>query len=568
MSHNSVLSIYEDPDEIGKVLWIGTNGGGLNRFDRDTETFIHYQGDPNKPNSLSHNSVFSIYEDKAGILWIGTFGGGLNKFDRDTETFIHFTEKDGLQNDVIYGILPDTGGNLWLSTNKGLSKFNPQTETFRNYDVNDGLQSNEFNVGAYCKSKSGEMFFGGINGFNRFHPDSVKDNPHIPPIILTAFKKFNKIVKFDKAIFEIDEIELSYKDNFFSFEFAALDYTNPEKNQYAYKLEGFNEDWIFCGNTRNATYTNLDPGAYIFRVKGSNNDGIWNEAGVSVKIIITPPFWKTWSFITLSGVSFILIGLVVYRRRVNAKLEKARIISELKAAHDMQMGLMPARNPDIEGFDISGRCIPAEKVGGDYFDYIWLDNEKTKLGIAIVDASDKAMKGAMTAVMTSGMLYSEVGNSQSPRTILHKINRPMHLKTERQVFTAMSFAAIDTQTRMLTFSNAGQPQPILKRDGKIKYLKVEGMTFPLGIQENVKYGEVRVQLQSGDVLIFYTDGLPEAMNEKNELFDLERIETTMRSLKSPMRAAQIVTRLVSEVFKFCGNAHQHDDITLVVVRVL
>ncbi len=319
LSDNTIVSVYED---YVSSLWIGTVSGGLNRFNRKTGKFAHYKHDPNNPNSLSYDRILSINEYPAGTLWIGTYGGGLDKFDTVSETFTHYTQKDGLPNNTIAGILADDEGNLWLSTGKGLSKFNPQTETFRNYDVSDGLQGNEFDgVKAYLKSKTGEMFFGGLNGFNAFYPEQVKDNPHIPPIVITDFKKFNESVKLDIAISETKEIKLSYKDNFFGFEFAALDYTNPHKNQYAYKLEGFDKDWIYAVTRRYATYTNLDGGTYTFRVKGSNNDGVWNEEGTSVKIIITPPPWKTWWAYTLYVVVLVtaVLGYVQWKTRAQAR---------------------------------------------------------------------------------------------------------------------------------------------------------------------------------------------------------------------------------------------------------
>ncbi len=566
LSHNGVRSIHED--ESG-VLWIGTEGGGLNRFDRKAGKFIRYQADSNDPRSLSNDYIFSIYEDpveSGSILWVGTFGGGLNRFDRVKEEFTYYSEDDGLPNNVVYGILGDERGNLWLSTNNGLSKFNPRTERFRNYDVNDGLQSNEFNGGSYYKSGSGEMFFGGINGFNAFYPDSIKDNPYVPPIIVTGIKKFDELVSVDVS--EGDEIELSYKDKYLTFEFVALDYTNPRKNQYAYRMEGFDEDWIAAGTRRFATYTNLDPGEYIFRVKGSNSDGVWNEEGVSVVIAIAPPFWSTWWFLTVSAVSLVTVGYTAYRRRVNAKLEKARIVNELKAAHDMQMALMPTADPVVEGFDISGICLPAEEVGGDYFDYLWLDDRKTKFGNAMGDVRDKAKKGAMTAVMTSGMIHSEARNSPSPRAILQKMNRPLYFKTDKRVFDAICFAVLDTQTRTLTFSNAGQPQPVLKRDGEIEYLRLDGVHLPVGLHEDAEFGEVTVQLKSGDVVIFYTDGIPEAMNEKKEQFDFERVETSIRELQTSITASEVIRTLLKKVERYTGAVKRHDDMTVVVVRVL
>ncbi|MFC2093452.1 two-component regulator propeller domain-containing protein [Bacteroidota bacterium] len=292
---NYVSSIIKD--KLGN-FWIGTEHG-LIRFDRERNRLIHCRYDSNNPSSLSCDNVTTIYEDNTGVLWIGT-KEGLNKFNNEYEKFIHFREKDGLPSDLIHGILEDDYGNLWISTEEGLSKFNPKAETFRNYDVKDGLQSNDFNRRACYKNRSGEMFFGGMKGFTMFHPDDIKDNPHIPPVVITDFQLLHKSVPIgfdkstnrtilEKSITETKEIELNYEDNVISFEFSALDFQCPEKNQYAYIMEGFDKDWIYTDASRRfATYTNLDPGAYTFRVKGSNNNGIWNEEGASLKIKILP----------------------------------------------------------------------------------------------------------------------------------------------------------------------------------------------------------------------------------------------------------------------------------------
>jgi len=298
-----ILKIFQD--SFGDI-WVGTDYAGLNYYDKKTDGFIKYTEIQDDPKSLSNNSIRTIYEDSKGNLWIGTNGGGLNKFDRTTKTFESFNTKDGLPNDVIYGILEDDENNLWLSTNKGLCKFNYQNKTFRNYTVHDGLQSNEFNSNAYYKSNSGELFFGGVNGLNSFFPSQVKDNQSIPQIVLTSLSIANKQIRIKsekndtkiltKSITVTDTIILSYKDNVFTFEFAALDYSAPLRNMYSYKMEGFDKKWTEPAFVRSATYTNLDPGEYIFRVKGSNNDGIWNDEGAEVLLIITPPFWETFWF--------------------------------------------------------------------------------------------------------------------------------------------------------------------------------------------------------------------------------------------------------------------------------
>ncbi len=325
LSHNTILSIYEDNN---KTLWFGTVAG-LNQYDREHKQFVRYQHDPQNPNSLSHNEISSIYQQATGTHWIGTLGGGLNKFNRLTKTFTHYREKQGLANDVIYGILEDKNKNLWLSTNKGLSKFNPATETFRNYDDLDGLQSNEFNA-AYHKSQSGELFFGGINGFNAFYPQRVKDNPYIPPIVITQFEMFNQSVPIggdsplQQHISETQEITLSYQQTFFAFEFAALNLLLPQKNQYAYQLEGFDKDWNHIGTRRRASYTNVPHGTYLFRVKGSNNDNVWNETGTKLKITILPPPWKTWWAYTLYIITILSI-IVSYIRTQKRKLREKQL---------------------------------------------------------------------------------------------------------------------------------------------------------------------------------------------------------------------------------------------------
>jgi hypothetical protein len=247
--------------------------------------------------------------------------------------------------------------------------------------------------------------------------------------------------------------------------------------------------------------------------------------------------------------------------------EKQRVEGELRVAHAMQIGLMPISDPVVEGFDISGLSKPSEEVGGDYFDYLWMNEEKTKLGIAIADVSGKAMKAAITAVMTSGMIYREIGNNQSPKEILKKINTPMFLKTQKNTFTAMSIAVIDTKAKTLTLSNAGQTHPILKRGETTQFLRVEGLRYPLGIIEEVEYQELTVPLQSGDVIVFYTDGIAEATNANKELFGFDRLEERIKQLTNET-AKETIQAIVGEAEKFAGPTKQHDDMTVVVIKVL
>ncbi|MES2734592.1 MAG: two-component regulator propeller domain-containing protein [Bacteroidota bacterium] len=315
-----VFAFCEDQDHN---VWIGTEDG-LAMFDRKTKQFTHYVHEETNKKSICENTIYSLLFDHEGILWIGTIGG-LNKFDKKSKTFVSYTEKDGLPNDVINSMQEDTHGNLWLGTNKGMSLFNPKTQTFRNFDPTEGLQGNEFSRNACYQDARGTMYFGGTCGFNIFHPDSIRDNPSMPPVVITSLEIFNKPAviggknsPLQKDIGQTQQLTLSYQQSVFSFGYAALNYIVPGKNKYAYKLEGFDKEWIQAGTRRLATYTNLNPGEYTFRLKASNNDGVWNEKGISLQVTITPPYWQTWWFKLLEII--VLIGSIigVYHIRVNA----------------------------------------------------------------------------------------------------------------------------------------------------------------------------------------------------------------------------------------------------------
>ncbi len=303
-----IYVIYED---LNEDLWLGTDDG-LVFFDKEKSAFINYKHDTTNV----QNVVNSILEDDIGNLWIGTVDSGLNYFDTKTKTFKAYTTEHGLPGNTIYGILSDDEGNIWFSSNKGLSKFNPVTKSCRNYGLNDGVQSNSFKPNVCLKARDGRMYFGGVNGFNSFYPDSIKESNFIPPVFITDLRIYNKSVMvgeqdspLQKSLLETEQITIDHSQAFLTFEFSALNYTNPHRNQYAYILEGFDKEWTYAGTKRSATYTNLDPGKYIFRVKGSNNDGIWNEEGTFLTIIVTPPFYQTWWFRTI--VTFSLIGTVL-----------------------------------------------------------------------------------------------------------------------------------------------------------------------------------------------------------------------------------------------------------------
>lgn len=314
-SYSDFATIYED--HAGN-FWLGTIDG-LRKFDTAKKTFNVYRQDPQNPTGLSHSVVRAIHSDPRQperYLWLGTGGGGLNRLDLQTDEFLHFTQRDGLPNNVVYAILSDDSQHLWLSTNNGIARLNTETLTVKKFDVNDGLQDNEFNAGAFFKSSSGELFFGGIKGLNAFYPADIRDNDHHPQVVITDFRISNQSVAFsnpgslqNNQMTYSDTVKLSHDQRVFSFEFAALDFTDPSKNRYQYTMENFDDEWQDAGTNRQATYTNLDHGEYVFRVKGSNNDGLWSKSTTSVYVIIEPPWWRTyWAY---AGYALLLIFLLV-----------------------------------------------------------------------------------------------------------------------------------------------------------------------------------------------------------------------------------------------------------------
>ena len=321
ISSNDIVNIFEDSDGD---LWLGSENGGLNVFDKKTKTFSHFVHDDTK-NSLSNNGINAIWEDDNKNLWISTMTG-LNKYNKESNQFKVYTMADGLPGNYIYGILEDRNKHIWVSTNKGLSNFNPVTGVFKNYSETDGLQSNEFKQLAFCKTTSGMFYFGGLNGFNQFYPDSIKKVSFDPPLVFTGFQIFNKevtigsvkneIFSLKQSITETKSITLPYSNSVLSFEFASLNYTAPEKKQYAYILEGFDKTWNNVGTSHIAAYTHLDPGKYLLKVKGLNNEGNWSAEVLSIQLIITPPFWLTWWF-RLTILLAVSAGIIlIYRIRI------------------------------------------------------------------------------------------------------------------------------------------------------------------------------------------------------------------------------------------------------------
>ncbi len=304
--HDSILStcqIHALHEDKSNGFWVGTIGQGLFYLpvaNPENPEYIQFKNAHKDEHSISNDLITCVYEDSQDRLWIGT-NNGLNRFVSKDSSFISYFSTENPGANFIYYIQEDNRGNLWMTTQAGLVRFIPKgpgKDRFRVYTVDDGLPFDNVYPHFLYISKNGRIFVGGNqhsgNGFFWFHPDSLKENTEIPPVAITDFRVRNETIYLDSNINEIKHIKLAYFQNYFSFEFSALNFINPEKNQYAYMLEGLDNDWIYSGTRRFVSYSRIKPGNYVFRVKGANNDGYWNEKGTSIAITISPPPWKTW----------------------------------------------------------------------------------------------------------------------------------------------------------------------------------------------------------------------------------------------------------------------------------
>lgn len=404
LSGNSIQSQAFSFDGNGN-LWVGTWSNGLNKIEftdssQTNANIKHWQNNPGDPKSLSNDNVISLYIDKENIIWIGTFGGGLSRFDPKTEIFTNYTTENGLPNNVIFAIIPDNNNNLWLSTDYGISMFNTSDETFHNYSKSDGLQDNHFFWGAATKGKSGKIYFGGINGLNSFIPENIKPDSNFVQPVLVNINLFNKPIKASKAISRLDEIEFRYDENFISFEFSALDNSDPNNNMYQYMLSGFDKSWIISGTQRNASYTNLSPGKYIFMLKASNSEGVWNNEIVRLKVIVHPPWWKTWLARSFFIISFLSALWFIYKLRISVLQNQKLKLEELVRARTFEIEhknqLLEEKTVEIS---LQNEVLNKQKFElSEQFNHLQKTLEKLeKTQKALIEAEKMASIGILTA---------------------------------------------------------------------------------------------------------------------------------------------------------------------------
>ncbi len=588
---------YEDPEGM---IWLGTISSGMARFDPDSGTFTFYQYDADDSTSLSHDHVLSIEPDPdypEHWLWVGTDGGGLNRFDLRSGRFTQYGAMQGLTNPVVYGILPDEQGMLWMSTNEGLFRFNPRSEHFRQYDVRDGLQDNEFNRAEYYRIGD-SLCFGGVNGYNIFDPSEIRINSTIPPIVFTGFRLFDTEINpaapdspLSAAIPYVQSIDLAHDQNMFTIEFSSLDYHAPDRNRYRYRLEGFTSGWIDAGTTRSATFTNLDPGEYVFHVIGSNNHGTWNKEGATVRIVIHPPWWMTgWAFAlysiviigTLLGVDRLQRRRLITRERERAQYREAKLRAEtaelearvaraenerkqkeMQVASVIQQRVLPQELPRIRGYDIAGINLPADEIGGDYFDCIPLRNGR--VAFVVADVTGKGVPASLLVNSLHAALRVHLDNDEDIPDLVRRLNAFLYRSTPASAFITFLIAVLDPDTGRIEVINAGHNPALIHRNGSVTDTE-RSRHLPLGCTIGAQgYTSERYSIGEGEGMLLYTDGITEAMNTERVPFGQEALENLVMSHRGKP-AALLLGNVVSELRYYAGGAEQSDDITALYIR--
>jgi diguanylate cyclase (GGDEF)-like protein len=350
LSSDRATALAEDPS--GRI-WVGTDGGGLCLLEPLSGQVTRFAHDPRNPQSLSANTVYAIRADQRGRIWVGTRGGGLDEvlgstLDPAAITFRNFSESEGLPNTTIYGIETSARGRLWLSTNRGLSRFDARSHEVRNFRSAHGLQGDEFNFGAHYRAADGELFFGGPHGYNAFYPERLQFDEVPPPIVLTAFLKFNEPAPTVVPHEHLRSIDLGHRDDIVTFEFAALDFASPEDNSYRYMLEGFDKGWVEAGAKHTVTYTNLAGGDYTFRVRAANSDGKWNDAGLVIPIKVQPPRWATpWAYVAYVA-ALALVLFAVWNSQHKKLRREARYAHRLEQDVRDRTAELAQRNEELE----------------------------------------------------------------------------------------------------------------------------------------------------------------------------------------------------------------------------
>jgi ligand-binding sensor domain-containing protein/serine phosphatase RsbU (regulator of sigma subunit) len=624
--HNKIYCFKKDSK--GEI-WIGT-AAGLAKFNKETETFTQWKSDKNNPNSLAGDMVLDIVEDANYQFWIATYDGGFCQFDPIKNKFRVYGQENEMNQEAAYNILLDKKSNLWISTNNGILHFDQHTQKIKRFSVAEGLQSAEFNVGAATLAKDGTMYFGGIGGVTFFQPEKIQNNPHKPKVIITHFKKFDKEVVADSSIFcKKKSIQLKHTDSFFSVDFIALNYTNPAKNTYQYRLLGLDEDWINAGNRHYVSYTDLEEGDYIFEVRAANNDGLWSTEPTQLKISIAPPLYKqTW----FKWVSFTLIAacmLFVYTIRIkairkqNEKLEhtikertkdlhmKNIVITEQQNELQRQKNSVEVINKQLEKLlheiqDKNAQVMesieyavriqeailpietelkkllpnslvyfkPRDEVSGDFY---WCTEKAGKILVAVADCTGHGVPGALMSVIGYTQLekITDSLSSFDPALLLEELDSAVQ-KIVRQDDIGrrngmdMALLVIDAIDNYVDFAGAFRPMWLVNAEGKLQEYAATRRAIGIRKQgkENIKFVSHRIELNINDCIYIFSDGFADQFGggANAKKYTSKRFKSFLANIAHLPGGVQQAA-IQQEFNDWKGNHFQIDDVLVIGIKI-
>ncbi|HWY11416.1 MAG TPA: two-component regulator propeller domain-containing protein [Bacteroidia bacterium] len=614
-------------DKTNNIIWLATYNGGINAFDLKTHKTAWCTVQKNNSASISHNWTFTLKIDPlTNILWIATEGGlnalDLNRLpkDRRKSHFFHFTELDGLPDNKVVAIEPDGKGNIWLSTEASVCYYMPTKKLggtideqifpkgkLKIYNRSNGLPFNGASPYAVIYNKNNKRLYVGNEGFCSFNPDSIWENKKLPPVYITEIKLFNKALRLDTSVYYKKYLELLYDQNCLSFGFAALNYIFPESNRFAYKLEGQESEWQYCGLRNFVSYTNIDPGTYVFRVKAANNDGYWNENGASITIVITPPFWKTKWFYAIC-IAVLLGSIVLYVKWRERHLKKEKIVLEgkvnertrelkkekekvleqkelieekqgeildsIKYAKRLQNAILPSENLVKHYLPDSFILYkPKDIVAGDFY-WMHIINEDHIL-IAAADCTGHGVPGAMVSIVCSNALnrtVKEFGITE-PGKILDKTRELVietFEKSESEVKDGMdisvcSISKLQEGNSIIKWSGANNPLWYIQNN---KLMEVGPDKQPIGkYDKETTFSVHTVELKKGDSVYLFTDGYADQFGGPNgKKFKYKNFKELLLAVNNLEMAAQKI-KIEKALDEWKNNLEQVDDILLIGIRI-
>ena len=542
--NNSVLSIIEDRNGH---LWFGT-WSGISRYDgRNFENYAVKDG-------VINNSIMSIKEDLEGNIWFGTWGGGVSRYDGIQ--FRNFTTEDGMLSNWVTTIETDAEGQLYFGTFGGVSRFDGTV--FQSLTRQNGLVHNA--VQGLLQDRSGNIWIATEGGVTRYRPLRIAPTVHIANV--TADKNYGSV----------NEIDLPTTQDYLLVEFQGVSLQTSLKNiVYVYRLQGYDREWRETATNR-IEYINLPLGNYVFQVQAIDRDINYSIEPAEIRITIHPPYR---SIALAGGLGFALIGLIavtryaVRKRRDLRRAERAlmqELEEELQVAHKMQMGLMPEKSPQISGFDITGRCLTANHVGGDFFQYLNMSQER--YAIALADVTGHAMEAAIPALLFDGILESQIGLDEEIDKLFRNLNRILHKKLNNRTFVCFVMGKLDPSKGIIEITNGGCPYPFHFRHSTGDIIELQIDAYPLGVRPDYSYSVLEIQLEPGDRVVFCSDGIIEATNASGDMFGFERTaNVVLEGSKEGLSAEDLLEYIFSEINLFTKSAPRTDDQTIVVLKM-